>query len=303
MKNSCFFITKVLFIISLIISCLLFNGCVEFLEADGIGGLADTRLIAEDAALLDDATLTINGEGRLVAANEASFNKLLGKIELKRAPGKNPELFIKGQKEPFGEVISKESKLKLLRYNKEFGLSNSIFSVEGETVYVRATAEEIPNNTVAVVHHNDLVVTLSEDHGWYQVKIIKDSKVIYGWIYGAAIAPLVLSNKEKSDCETEVTGNYSFKNNTNRNFTVFLYDIQIPEERVMNGIGVPTVASVTLQPMETQTLYNIKAGVYRYRIREPRQQRIATANTRPIEFDGQIKVETCQKLEYTIHLR
>jgi hypothetical protein len=201
------FSLNALFLIILLSIALFQSSCWELLETEGIGGLSETTILPEDATVLNEADLRINGEGRLVASNELSLNNLLGEIEIKRINGRNPELFIKGRTNPFGEVIPEENKIKVFEYNKEFGLSKTIYAVEYNNVVVRANEAITSNNVVGMVNKGNLVVTLSEENGWYQVKVVQNGKITYGWIEGKYLTPVVTGTITGSNCERDFTGN------------------------------------------------------------------------------------------------
>jgi hypothetical protein len=274
-----------------IISLFSLSGCWELMEADGVGGLADVRVLSDDAVVLDEGGLKINGEGRLIATNQVSLNQLLGEIELRRMPGQNnPELFIKGKPTAFAEVLTNENKVRILEYNREFAVSNSIYSVEGETVYVRAKAEITSNNIVGKVYKGNLVVTLSEESGWYQVKVVQNTKITYGWIEAKYLAPLVLATSSGYDCSKERSGNYTFVNQTNFRCAITLYPASMPSEWIGNP-GLQNSGEAALAPHQAKTLFNLKSDNYQYRI----TFKVPTNYGFTYSYEnGQIQVETCQ---------
>jgi hypothetical protein len=169
----------------LIFGCLTLSGC--FLELAELGevGMADTALTAGEGAALEASSLEL-AEGRLTLANEASLEK----IEMFRAPGENPKLYVRGNAEPFAEVFSREERARLLgRHAGEFAISENVFSVEGDVVNVRDG--QVNGNIITRVHHGNLVVVLSEEDGWYQVKIAQNGGIVTGWIKGLYLLPLV----------------------------------------------------------------------------------------------------------------
>ena len=91
-------------------------------------------------------------------------------------------------------------------------------------------------------------------------------------------------------CADAFTGDYSFTNKTDRSVRIRLYPASTPTEYLGNP-GM-TGDMITLTAYETKWYFNLPAGVYKYWIMETgdvkRGQRL--------EQLGQIKVETCQKL-------
>jgi hypothetical protein len=95
---------------------------------------------------------------------------------------------------------------------------------------------------------------------------------------------------------SEFSSNYSFTNKTNYYYHVILYDIRTPPEWIGNP-GLGNSGELTLNPNQTQTLYNLKSSAYLYRIlRVIPGSRVRTNDSR----SGQIKVETCQTINYDI---
>jgi hypothetical protein len=271
------------------------TSCWELMEGEGIGGLSEVTILSEDEAILSEADLKINGEGRLVATKELSLNKLLGEIELRRVPGEsNPQLFIKGKENAFGEVLSKENKVRIFEYNKAFEISKTIYSVESNEVVVRANSEISPNNIVGRVKKGNLVVKLSEENGWYQVKVVKNTRITYGWIEAKYLAPAITGVSNENNCERDLTGNYTFNNKSNYRCSVTLYTKDVPTSWIGNP-GLQNAGQLIINSQESQTFFNIKSGYYNCVIAFGDGRNILDSRNYKMT---QISVETCQTSTY-----
>ncbi len=193
----------------------MMSGCIaEFgLEAEALVELGEIEAGAdligiEAIADADELALLRNGlpedlTGEMTVANEESMNTLLGRIRIEKVYGENPKLYIEGKTNSFAEVYPESGKFRLLSSDKYYSIPDNIFSVKGESVRIRSSAEISPNNILTEVNHGKLLVKLAEKDNWYQIKCVKDSRVYFGWIYAAYVLPIVLLANNKTNKEND----------------------------------------------------------------------------------------------------
>jgi hypothetical protein len=227
-------------------------GAEAMIEAEAVAGeAAEAGAITEDLSLLRN-NLVRNSAGEMVVADAENMNGLLGKIKLERATGELPKLYVEGKTNPIAEVYPESGRFKIFRTGNIHSFPDDIFSVEGDAVRVRSSAEISPNNILTTVNHGKLLVKLAEKDGWYQIKCVENSKAYMGWINAAYALPVVaLMNKDKDKEEISFVhpDENKIKNDLigkripgwNFSFLSEFQNIQITKEAIENGYLVQTV--------------------------------------------------------------
>jgi len=165
-------------------------GIAETRAAGGLLRATRMGITAEQISVFTRSAATIRA-GRLLAADEVAFNSQLGKMRLVRSGATNPRLILRGASEPFAEVLPKEGRIRLFDSNV-ISLHNDIYSVESEIVFVRRAPSIASDNVIATLRQGDLAVRLTENGGWYQVRVIQGGQELTGFLEASLLAPLVL---------------------------------------------------------------------------------------------------------------
>jgi len=128
--------------------CLLsFSSCFEFAAVGEIGeagaitevGVADAAVSASEGTLLESFSMSIT-EGRLTLSDEATLER----IQMSKAVGGNPKLYVEGNTQPFAEVFPEEERGVLLgEHGGEFSINEDIFAVSEDNVYVISPSLQI----------------------------------------------------------------------------------------------------------------------------------------------------------------
>jgi hypothetical protein len=169
------------------------SGCI--LELFGLEGaeLGELAMTAEEEGLAAEGGFNVNAlrAGRVLVESEASANSILGEMRLVKVPRGNPRIFVKGDPEPFGDVLPEEREIRL-RNGTLQSINNTIFSVESNEINVRSSPSALTKgNIVSTLKKGSLVINLGEvGDGWYKIEIIESQNVKYGYVRGASIAPL-----------------------------------------------------------------------------------------------------------------
>jgi hypothetical protein len=187
---------------------ILLSGCLADLAVIEDVGLEEAALAEEDAAILETGAMELRA-GRLVATDEAALNSQLGKIRLSRIAGENPKLFIEGRARPWGEIIPERGKIRLIDYNKEFSISDKLFRIVDEKIYVRAAASNT-SKIISSLQKDDIIVKLGEIDNWYQVQIIEKNNAPIGFIKASSLlVPLAIAKGKNKSKENGVNDNNS----------------------------------------------------------------------------------------------
>jgi len=192
---------RILIYIFLVISSILLNSCgigLGFLEGLELRALT---LNAGRRAILRSGSVELTA-GRLVIADEAASMSMLSRVRIVRIAGQNPRLFYAGERSAFAEIIPKKGRMRLIESGEEFILNENIFSIEANSVKVRATPSSYSGKVIHTLRQGDMVFKMGEENGWYQVRLLNGGKVQIGYINPSHLLPVIFSNSNNVEKST-----------------------------------------------------------------------------------------------------